>query len=272
MQVTKTDIQRAKSKSLYDFMLSNYPGMVTRQGNSLRLESNHSVSITKNFYTDFDGTDKGDNISFLQKYLNLSFQESVLALIGSRAAAVNYQSHGSQFVIPKKATDNKRIISYLTIERGLDKWLVDWLIDKGVLYQDDYSNCVFISPNKAFYEARGIYDKPFHKNADLSPDNTSYWYMNNPNARVLRKAYICESCIDCISLCLLRPDEAYYMSIAGVGNQQRIEAIKQLGLETITAFDNDLPGQQGRERNKDIKHIIPNNGFKDWNEQLRKGN
>lgn len=271
MQVTTAEVQEAKSKSLYEYMLSNYPDMVRKQGRSLRLESNPSISITENFFTDFAGIDKGDNISFLQKYLNLSFQESVLALIGSRAAAVNNQSNGSQFALPRRATDNNRIINYLTIERGIDKRLVSWLIGKGVLYQDDYSNCVFISPKKSFYEVRGIYDKPFHKNADLSPNNTNYWYMNNPSARVLRKAYICESCIDCISLYLLRPDEAYYMAIAGVGNQQRIDAIKKLGLETITAFDNDLAGQQGRNRNNDIKHIIPDDGFKDWNEQLRKG-
>lgn len=271
MQVTKTEIQEAKSKSLYEYLLGNYPGMVSKQGSSLRLISNPSVSIKSNFYTDFNGSDKGDSISFLMKYLGLSFQESVLALIGSRAAAVNYQSHGSQFVIPKRAADNNRVISYLTIVRGLDKKLIMWLIGKGVIYQDDYSNCVFICPNLGFYEVRGIYDKPFHKNADSSPNNTLYWYMNNPRATVLRKAYICESCIDAISLCLLRPDEAYYMSIAGVGNQQRIDAIKKLGLETITAFDNDLAGQQGRNRNNDIKHIIPDDGFKDWNEQLRKG-
>lgn len=173
--------------------------------------------------------------------------------------------------MPPKAAGVGRIKSYLAVERHIDKGFIDWLIDKGVLYQDTYSNCVFISPKKDFFERRGIFDSPFHRNADLSPNSDGYWYFNNPHAKALTKAFICESAIDAISLYLLKPDDGYYFSIAGVGNQQRIDAIKNLGLMTYTAFDNDEAGQEGRCRNNDLKHIMPDIGFKDWNEQLKKG-
>lgn len=269
MHVTKAQIREAKEKSLYDYMLNTHPDMVTKDGRSLRLVSDHSVCIKDNFYSDFGGTDKGDNISFLHNYLRLSFTDAVISLLNCTAADVITMSKPKdKFVLPKRAASDERIVSYLSVERGIDKKIIRWLIGKGVLYQDIYSNCVFISKNNDFYEVRGIYDKPFHQNQDLSVGSIHYWYFNNPTAKILSKAFICESSIDAISLHLLYPDDGYYFSIGGVGNQQRIDAIKQLGLETITAFDNDEAGQQGRDRNNDIKHIIPY--YKDWNEQLRK--
>lgn len=270
MQVTKSDIQAAKKKSLYDYMMQNHPNMVTRQGSSLRMKENHSISISKNFYSDFATCEKGNNIDFLMKYLNLSFQESVMALNDCSGITFEANNRGSIFEIPKRGTNNNRIFQYLTIERGLDKQLIRWLIEKGVIYQDTFSNCVFMNPAQSFYEVRGIYDKPFHKNQDSSPNNINYWYCNNPSAKVLRKAYITESSIDAISLMMLRPDEAYYISICGTSNQQRIDAIKDFGLETILAVDNDNAGEQCRQRNMDIKHIKPIT--KDWNSDVKNQN
>lgn len=266
MQVTKSEIQEAKKKSLYEYMLQNHPNMVTLQGSSIRMKDNHSISITKNFYSDFATCEKGDNISFLMKHLHLSFQESVLALNGCSGTTFEVQGRGSDFTIPTKATNNNRIISYLTTERMLDKKLINWLISKNVLYQDAYKcNAVFVNPTKSFYEVRGIYGD-FHRNQDSSPNNINYWYVSNPKAKVLRKVYITESSIDAISLMMLRPDEAYYISIAGAANQQRIDAIKDFGLETILATDNDSAGDLCRQRNRDIKHIKPIS--KDWNSDL----
>lgn len=274
MQVTKNQIREAKGRSLYDYMLSVHPDMVINEGKSLRLVSNHSLCIKDNFYFDFGGDDKGDNISFLQKYLGLSFVDSVSALIGCHAATdfvVSGSKAKTKFEVPQRAKNDERIISYLSVERGIDKRILRWLINKGVLYQDVTSNCTFINQDRSFYEQRGIFDVPFHRNNDLSPDNIGYWYFNNPDAKCYMKAFICESAIDAISLCLLHPDNGFYFSIAGVGNQQRIDAIKELGLQTILAVDNDESGQKARDRNRDIKHLIPDVGFKDWNEQLRKG-
>lgn len=273
MGVTWDDKRKARQQDLYEYLVKHHRSEFESDGSSLRLLANKSISIKKGYagFKDFGNGRTGNGIDFLMEYLNYSFVDAVNALNTESEAAIKDPDprKKKQYYVPQKAAGNKRIISYLSVERRIDKGFIEWLIGKGVLYQDIYSNCVFMSPKKDFYEQRGIFDTPYHRNADLSPDNTRYWYFNSPSAKALTKAFICESAIDAMSLYLLHPDDGYYFSIAGVGNQQRIDAIKTLGLQTITAFDNDEAGQEGRNRNNDLKHIIPS--CKDWNEQLQKG-
>ena len=273
MNVTTEEKRTARKTDLYEFLISHYPGEVIKDGNSLRLRSNKSISIRKGFagYKDFaDFNNHGNGIDLLTRYFGFGFCEAVKALNGGSAAVcVDPLKVEKKYYVPQKAENNNRIRNYLAVERGIDRRLIDWLIDKNVLFQDTYSNCVFISRNRDFWECRGIFDSPYHRNLDRSPNNNGYWYFQNPKAKTLTKAFICESAIDAISLCLLNPDDGYYFSIGGVGNQQRIDAVKDLGLITFTAFDNDDAGQAARDRNNDIKHLIPT--AKDWNAQLKEG-
>ena len=271
MNVTESEKKAARKTDLYEFLINHYPGEVIKDGNSLRLRSNKSISIKKGYagYKDFaDFNNHGNGIDFLVKYMGFGFCEAVKAVNdGLAAACVDPEKVQKKYFVPQKAENNNRIRNYLAVERAISRWLIDWLISKNVLYQDTYSNAVFISRNRDFWECRGIFDSPYHRNMDSSPTNNGYWYFQNPDAKALTKAFICESAIDAISLCLLNPDDGFYFSIAGCGNQQRIDAIKALGLQTFTAFDNDDAGQDARNRNNDIKHIIPK--AKDWNEQLK---
>lgn len=279
MGVTWQEKRQARQQDLFEYLITNQRDKVEVDGNSLRLLSNKSISIKKGYagYKDFANGDTGNGVDFLVKYLGFGFVDAVNALNNKSIVALispGVQKE-NQFHIPKRADDNGRIISYLSVVRGIDKQLINWLISKGVLYQEQYyCNCVFINKDNSFYEKRGIYDEPYHRNNDKSIDNTNFWYFNNPNAKLRMKAFICESAIDAMSLCQLRPDEGLYFSIAGVGNQQRIDRIKELvyeeRLQVYTAFDNDEAGELARDRNKDLKHIVPNKQYKDWNEQLQK--
>lgn len=278
MGVTWKEKRLARQQDLYEYLINNQRDKVELDGSSLRLLSNKSISIRKGYagYKDFANGDTGNGVDFLVKYLGFGFIDAVNALnMESVACDTSVGMKLKKYTIPKRADNNERATNYLAVLRQIDRSFIEWLISKGVLYQDSYGNCVFINKEQSFYEQRGIYDTPYHRNADKSRSNTNYWYFNNPRAKLYTKAFICESAIDAISLCLLRPDDAYYFSIAGVGNQQRIDKIKELahekGIQVYTAFDNDEAGQQGRDRNKDLKHITPDAAFKDWNEQLIKG-
>lgn len=273
MGVSQEQKQRARKADLYDYLIKHQRGMVELEGNSLRLKNNKSISVKQGYgaYKDWSTNEIGNGIDLLTKYMGYSFVDAVKELtceyVGAEFKASDEQIK-SIYILPTMAADFRRIIKYLTVKRGIDKSIIQWLIDKELIYQDLHCNCVFANANKSFYELRGIYDTPYHRNGDNSQQNIGYWCFNNPDARVLTKAYICESAIDAISLYLLQPDDAYYISIAGVGNQQRIDAVKALGLEVITAFDNDKAGELGRTRNNDCKHVVPVHGCKDWNEQL----
>lgn len=276
--VTWREKRQARQQNLYEYLINNHSDKIEFDGNSLRLLSNKSISIKKGYagYKDFANDETGNGIDFLVKHLGFSFIDAVNALNNeTESCAVSVGPKTKKYTIPERADNNERVTNYLAAERQIDRAFIKWLIDKNVLYQDKYRNCVFINKAQDFYEQRGTYGSSYHRNGDKSNNNTNYWYFNNPRAKFYAKAFICESAIDAISLCLLRPDDAYYFSIAGVGNQQRIDMIKEhaydMRLQVYTAFDNDEAGQQGRDRNKDLKHIMPDAAFKDWNEQLVKG-
>lgn len=277
MYVTKEQIQQAYQCNLYEYLLSHHPDKVEKKGRSLRLISNHSISVAENYfgYHDFANNENGTGITLLMKYFRYSFPEAVISLLNSQSVIISpNKCKEKKFELPDKANKPPtRITEYLSVERGLSRSFVKWMIDKNILYQDIYSNCVFVSPNKDFFEIRGIYDKSFHKNNDLSKDNTNFWYFKNPESRTHpHKIYICESSIDAASLYQIIHEDAYYCSIGGVSNQSRIDRIKALPLEVITAFDcgTDEAANKARLLNNDIQGIYPI-GFKDWNELLRKG-
>lgn len=277
MGVTWQEKRQARQQDLFEYLITNQRDKVEIDGNSLRLLDNKSISIKKGYagYKDFANGDTGNGVDFLMKYLGFGFIDAVNALNAESVACnITTGMKTKNYTIPKRADNNERAMNYLSVVRQIDRGFINWLIDKGILYQDAYFNCVFINKEQSFYEQRGVYDIPYHRNDDKSRSHTNYWYFNNPRAKLYTKAFICESAIDAISLCLLRPDDAYYFSIAGVGNQQRIDKIKEnaydMRLQVYTAFDNDEAGQQGRDRNNDLKHIIPDAAFKDWNEQLIK--
>ncbi len=75
-------IQRARRANLYDYLLDCHPNQVVREGDSLRLLSNHSVSIKTGYsgYTDFATRDTGNAIECLMYFLDYSFRDAVAAL------------------------------------------------------------------------------------------------------------------------------------------------------------------------------------------------
>lgn len=63
------------------------------------------------------------------------------------------------------------------------------------------------------------------------------------------------------------PEDAYYISIAGVAKQAAIDRLKNSRLTPVLAVGNDGAGQKCRERNPDTAYILPIS--KDWNEDLQ---
>jgi hypothetical protein len=173
------------------------------------------------------------------------------------------------FRIPAQADSNDIAINYL-LGRGISEDLINNLITAEYIYQDRLDNVIFLNRERSFYELRGTKGIKYHRNLDSSLDNTNFFYFNRPYMTgSATKIYICESAIDALSLYELLGESAVYASISGIGNQQRIDRIKQLQIEPILAFDNDIPADKARERNADLKAIIPE-GAKDWNEQLQR--
>lgn len=304
--VSNKEKRDARRADLYGFLLSRHPEAVQREGDSLRLLCDHSVSVKRGYcgYMDFSNGETGNSVDCLVDFLDYEFQDAVAALCGygitvpeaeqdSSTVAVQQpvpgEGHRQEpeedlqegFVLPAPAPGPyKQLYAYLTQVRMIPPAMVRMLIGDKVLYQEaEHANMVFVNPEKTFAELRGSNSyRTFHQvRFDQAAPEAFWWFkpkglLSNPD-----RAYVCEGAIDAISLYLKlvmeagnEAEDGLYCSIGGVANQHRIDAIKAgmaaAGCPTIIAVDRDAAGEACRQRNQDCCAIIPQR--KDWNEDM----
>lgn len=261
--VSKTDIKTARRVCLYDFLLSEHPGDVEQEGDSLRLRCNHSVSIKSGYagFTDFSSGDTGNAIECLTNYFDYEFPDAVTALCefdrSHRSlrtcqnapgvpqmlqadkvftSAVSRPQAPQRGFIPPEPVQGpyRQLYAYLTQQRGIPPALVQMLINNGILYQEkEHNNLVFINPSRTFAELRGSNStKSFHR--VMFADVDTFWWFKMHGDSEAKIGYVCEGAIDAISLFCLHlagqadppGQNALYCGIGGVANQQRINRIK----------------------------------------------
>lgn len=281
MKVTREQIQQARRVNLFDFLRSHHGDEieVDRNGKTLRLKTNHSVSVKSDYsgYMDFATGEKGNGIDILTRHFGYDFTSAVLALCGCSSNFSSFSSKNTGITgvkkeknqsiqLPAPAQDYRRLMAYLTKTRKIPAYIIQPIIDKGLLYQaEGTNNAVFVSAKKDFAELRGtLTDRTYHGIVAGSRHDGCWAFSlgQNPNS-----AFICESAIDALSLATILGEVAYYISIAGASKQASIDRIKQSKLEVIIATDNDQAGDTCRHRNQDCQTIVPNG--KDWNEDLQ---
>ena len=179
--VNSDAVKAARKANLYDYLMRHHYGDVKKEGNSLRLRDNNSVSVKAGYsgYTDFATGEKGNSVDFLTTYLGYEFQNAVAALcsdIGLDAtgppehrdaqdtatrtpqAAKKDQDAAKRIFVPPEPLQGqyRQLYAYLTQQRGIPPALIQRLIDDRLLYQAaDHGNMVFIDPAKTFMEIRG---------------------------------------------------------------------------------------------------------------------
>jgi len=282
MKVTREQIQQARRANLFNYLCSHHADEVEtdRHDKTLRLVVNHSISVKSDYsgYLDFSSGEKGNGIDLLTRHFGYDFQSAVLALCGdnfSFSFPSNFQKSTEMkekkqsIQLPPTAKDYRRIMAYLIKTRHIPAYIIQPIIDQGLLYQADKSNnAVFVSRKKDFAELRGtLTDRPYHGIVAGSRHDGCWAFCLGKGADT---AYICESAIDALSLATITGEVAHYVSIAGAGKQPAIDQIKASGIKVIIATDNDQAGDACRHRNKDCDTIRPQYG-KDWNEDLIKG-
>lgn len=293
-------VEAARQKvDLYAFLLRHHPGDVKKEGDSLRLLNNHSISIKKGYsgYNDFATRKGGNPVDLLTRYFGYDFQDAVIALCADMGMDATSQSevttpgkpvvHAAPLAAPERTPKPpkpfilpepepgkyRQLFAYLQKQRCIPRGVTQQFIDWGLLYQEaSHANMVFVNPERTFAELRGTNSyKTFHQ-VMFSDPAAFWWFKPHGPESIATVAYVCESAIDAVSLFLLRQsaENALYCSIGGVANQQRIDCIKAgmgaAGCQTIIAVDNDQAGEDCRQRNQDCAAIIPDG--KDWNEDL----
>lgn len=284
---TKDQMRRARKADLYDYLIRNHARQFKKEGQSINLIYNKSLSIKRGYsgYLDFATNETGNSVDFLVRYMGYEIDQAVFALCGENSC-INSGNLGFEItndliikedlppVFPDPAVGKYRQLFAFLTGRGIPSRTVQGLIDRKLLYQSkDKNNAVFINIERDWAELRGTYTlgkKQFHGVVANCRKDGFWWFRSGKDAKI---AYICEASIDAISLYVLhmqhgKKEPAYYISIGGVAKQQAIDRIKRQ-VKTILAVDNDDAGLGCRERNSELPFILPVN--KDWNEDLQKG-
>lgn len=300
--VNAEQIRAARRTDLYQWIERNAnPFEFKKEGNSFRPIFNLSISIKRGFsgYKDFSTDETGNSVDFLVKYMNYDLVTAVQSLLGLSAGSnttVNTctvpvkKSEPIVFQLPEPVQGTyKQLFAYLNQTRRIPAELIQRLIHEQRIYQEaEHNNIVFVNPKRNFAELHGTTTlHSFHGVVAASSPTDFWWFRSGPH---VERAYICEAAIDAMSLYVIHRylceharttkdfsaldrfgAPALYVSIAGVANKQRIDAVREgLGMRPVyLAVDNDDAGQKLRDAYKGVPYVfelIPEH--KDWNEDL----
>ena len=182
----------------------------------------------------------------------------------------------------------KNVFAYLVKTRCINQKIVQEMVDRDMLYQDERNNCVFVSRNEngksVFATVRGTNTDNKWVGDVSGCDYSHSFFIDNCS----RNLIVTESVIDAMSMMDIKEQkgenhqEYNYLSVSGLGKSR--EALgyhlgKNVYDIVFLAFDNDDKGREiAKEMKKHIESInqdisvsmlIPE-AAKDWNEELQK--
>lgn len=291
----KTDLEEIKKISITEY--ARQMGFTpVKIGSYYTLKEHDSVRIDprKNIFFRNSTGDRGTVIDFVMAFKGVSCGEAIKLLCDEIELPKVYKEQNSvpqkkkELILPAKARNMKNVFAYLVKTRCINQKIVQEMVDRDMLYQDERNNCVFVSRNEngksVFATVRGTNtDKKWV--GDVSGCDYSHsFFIDNCS----RNLIVTESVIDAMSMMDIKEQkgenhqEYNYLSVSGLGKSR--EALgyhlgKTLYDIVFLAFDND---DKGREITKEMKkHIesinqdisvsmlIPE-AAKDWNEELQK--
>lgn len=307
--VSQKQIRIARKADLYGYLSENHENEVQKEGESIRLCADHSVSIKNGFngYMDFATNETGNAIDCLVNYFSYDLQEAVISLCefmgyDTSDFSDEPQDSSGNSMIQKPAIPNvisaapfslpepiegepKHLFAYLTQTRKIPEDIVKSLISDGLMYQErKHNNIVFVNPERTFSEIRGTNtSKHFHQ--VRFADKAAFWWFKTDGLRSTPDiAFIFESAIDAISMYAIRKiydrknnntckenKNILFCSIAGVANQQRIDRIKA-GMDAAglqTVLSVDNDEAGERCRQRNPECGHAIPRYKDWNENLK---
>ena len=238
----------------------------------LRVFAGLSVKDAVSWLLDFTGYKKNDNID--NKVHN---KEKLQHL------SIEKEDEKKPFVLPSRADGFSYVWSYLTEQRKIDKNIVTYFLEQGLIYEDrQYHNIVFKGVDKngvtRFASRRGVFDdagKPFK--CDVAGSDKRYGFNHATGSEVL---IVFEGAIDLLSYIDLYSDiESNKIALGMLADQPIMTFLNEHPniIKIKVCLDNDEPGRIAAEKiiNKyrklgyEVENFPPPKEFKDYNEYLR---
>lgn len=246
------------------------------------------------------GNNGGSQIDFLRVFCGMDVKEAVFWLLNfighthqeneTLTKALIYQKEKTEFskkefILPEKSIDNRYLYSYLMNERALSKEVVDYFVNKGLIYEEkNHHNIVFKGNDKTgvtrFASMRGVFDskgKAFK--CDVAGNDKCYGF--NVVKVESRELLVFEGTIDVMSYVDIAQD--YDSNLLALGMladaplQTFLREYPQIQ-QIKFCLDNDVPGkkttevllQKYYELGFEVENRSPPEAYKDYNEWLQK--
>ncbi len=258
--IPKEIVEKAKKIDLLSYFLTNKPQELIKKGNgTYSLKSHDSVIISNGLWHRFSTNDAGKSaVDYLIKVEKMSFQDAINSVLYNEI--ITYIDNENELnnipkklIIPIKSHTNKQVIEYLK-NRGIDEEIIDYCINKKLIYQEKKTNnVVFLGydnfKNIKYIGIRSTNEKRIMRDAKGSSKDYSFRLLSNISNDTM---HIFESSIDLLSYATLLKLKGYdyqnqnLLSLAGV--YQPSNNIEQSKVpKTIQNF---------LDNNKNIKNIV----------------
>ena len=285
---TLQQLEQANQVDLEEFLLQHGEKLL-RSGPEKRMASNHSTTIRGCEWFDHADRQGGKAVSFVQRYLGVSFREAVQILLGGQGiiyapAQPRKEEPPKPFVLPSAHTDNRRVRAYLEHSRKISAEVLRTFEKEGLIYEDSqYHNAVFVGfdgegvARHAHKRSTNTQGKQFKINVEGCNARYSFHWTGSSD-----RIYVFEAPIDMLSFLSMKAEwqRHSYVALCGVAEHaliQQLEDYPHLS-DIVLCMDNDEAGIQARKRIKDVlqergyaqvSSLLPSS--KDWNEDLQRG-
>lgn len=271
-----------------------------------------SISVRRNRWYDHKNMRGGYPLKFMQEFYGMNFRAAMKELLNGeepgfgrkrnkedeknvmqpeKAVVQENQerfacpSEKSEFILPEKDSNMKRVFAYLLKTRFLDKDVVKSFVEQKTLYQEkEHGNVVFVGtdkegvPKSACKKSTAEQTKSFRMTVTGSDCRYDFCWRGDSN-----KLYVFEAAIDLMSFITLRNDKwkaDSFLALDGLSPKpllQFLEDQKNIH-EIFLCLDYDAAGIKACDKLKDILIEKGYDGekikresplYKDWNEQLK---
>ncbi|SHL34129.1 DUF3991 and toprim domain-containing protein [Anaerotignum lactatifermentans] len=271
-----------------------------------------SISVRRNRWYDHKNMRGGYPLKFMQEFYGMNFRTAMKELLhgeepelgrkknneneknvsqSEKTAALENQeqiscpSEKSEFILPEKDSNMKRLFAYLLKTRFISKDVVKSFVEQKILYQEkEHGNVVFVGtdkdgvPKSACKKSTAEQTKSFRMTIAGSDCRYGFCWRGESS-----KLYVFEAAIDLMSFITLRNDEwktDSFLALDGLSPKpllQFLEDQKNIH-EIFLCLDYDAAGIEACDKLKDILIKKEYDGekikreyplYKDWNEQLK---
>ena len=287
-QFSESDISRAREMDLLTYLKFYEPNELKRLSRKVYSTRTHdSLKISNGRWMWWSrGIGGKSALDYLIQVKGMQFLDAVGLILGTQTVIPKEVYHKAKpppkkFSLPKKAKNNDKAVSYL-MSRGVSEEVINFFIDKGMLYQSSYrNNVVFVGFDEKgtarYATMRSANSKRFFCDVSGSDKRFSFRLTQNDADTI----HIFESAIDLLSYMTIEKMQGadlknqHLVSLSGINITQKYSVVplalsslveKGEGIKIIHLhLDNDEPGQKAAEhltkilseRYEVVNHIVP---------------